>query len=798
MKGRSVLYPIGWDDNGLPTERRVQNYYHVWCSPDENYIENLTIEPPSEKEKKKLRRTNVSMKNFIELCETLTHKDEEQFKLLFQKVGLSVDWSRLYRTMDKKSVKIAQLSFIDLYSKNQLYHSFTPSLWDIDFQTSIAQAEVEDKESETEFHDIDFSLQDDENFKITISTTRPELLPACVALCANPSDERYKHLFGKYTLSPLFSAPVPIIASELAEKEKGTGIMMVCTFGDSADVEIWKAHDLPLRQIIGKDGKIMNIQFKKEATKKDDFVSVNPDIANKLYSELVNKDYTKARKLILDMLKLKEFNSPLKNSKKINHVVKYFEKGSRPLEYIPSKQWYVKTIENKDLLLKQGDKIKWNPDFMKKKYIDWVQNLSTDWCISRQRFYGVPFPVWYRIKDNGEINYEDVILPSKQQLPVFPMFDVPNGFSEEQRGKPGGFIEEKDVFDTWFTSSLTPQIATDWSLYENENRKDVFPMSIRAQSHEIIRTWAFYTILKSYVHEESIPWENILISGWIVDNEGKKISKSKGNVKETPMDILNKYFSDGVRYWSGSSKLGYDTVYDENKLSVGRRLVLKIYNAGKLVFSYSPVYTDAVISNKFDLAFLYSLKKLVNECQENFDQFNFSKSLKDTEYFFFQYFTDNYLELVKHRARIGNSDSQSAIKTMRIAMNVLLRLFAPVLPFICEEVWSWALSKTTKYKFIHLSPFPSNSDFEGIDLSDPKYEDIMLSCLAFMTSFRKFKATNNLKKYEEIDKIVIIATPNNIRNIKEIWEDIYPSLKVKSYEMREVSECDEEYKIIIE
>lgn len=781
MTGKSVFYPIGWDDNGLPTERRVQNYFHIQCSPDTPYNGGLEIEPPSEKEKKKLRRTLVSRMDFIDLCGKVTKMDESQFKELFMKVGLSVDWNLEYRTINSKSQKTAQLSFIDLVSKKQAYHKFSPFLWDIDFQTAIAQAEVEDREVDGVFHDIAFNVEDSDA-TFVISTTRPELLPACIAVCAHPTDERYKHLFGKNAITPLFNAPVPIIPSELADKEKGTGILMICTFGDSNDVEIWRKHNLPLRQIIGKDGKLVPITFQGRDNSNSLFISTNPQRANQIYGELVQKDYSKVRNLITEMLGDESFGKPLQGVKKIRHAVRFFEKGNRPLEYIPTRQWFVRILDNKNILLDQGSKITWHPSFMVKKYNDWVKNLSTDWCISRQRYFGVPFPLWYGVDANGNIDYERIILPSQEELPVDPTIHCPTGFTEDMRNQPNGFVGELDVFDTWFTSSLTPQIVSNWA--ENPI-KNLYPMTIRSQSHDIIRTWAFYTIMKSYLHENSIPWNEILISGWIVDSKGQKISKSKNNAVDSPNELINKYFADGIRYWAGSSKLGWDTVFDANQLSVGRRLVMKLFNAGKLVLSYPTKQSDIIISNPLDRALLNELKELVEQCNTLLERHEFSKALSLTETFFFQIYTDNYLELVKTRARDSTTDGHSAVITMRFCLNVLLRLYAPILPFISEEVWSWCFSKSTEFDSVHKAPYPNMDDFEGLELGDSHaLKGLERTVLEFMHTLRKLRSDLKLKKSESLGTITIYSHQETLDLLNTVWDDVLISVKAKNVIMK--------------
>lgn len=826
MSGKNVFYPMGWDDNGLPTERRVQNYYHIWCSDSGvPYEPGLQLPVPTDKEKKKLQRRQVSRKNFIELCAEVTRMDEVQFKELFTRLGLSVDWREEYATISASSRRTAQLSFLDLYRKGHLYQSSSPTLWDIDFQTAIAQAEVEDREEPGAFHKVHFGLLNAPSDRFTIATTRPELLAACVAIAAHPEDPKYAHLIGQYAVSPVFFAPIPIVASTTVDREKGTGIVMICTFGDVMDVDWWREKQLPLRQIIGRNGRIMDQEFiPYEATKHDStthgpqaangtFYSIRASEANEAYASIKGKSLVETRRLIVEKLKLESssaiFGAPTaplaENPTPLVHPVKFFEKGSRPLELIPTKQWFVRLLDKKEALIQQGAKVNWKPEYMVKKYNDWVQGLNADWCISRQRFFGVPFPVYYPINAQGDIVYEKPILPDEAQLPIDPMFDAPNGFSESQRGQPGGFIGEYDVLDTWWTSSLSPQLITGW-MSDEAKHKALYPMDLRPQSHEIIRTWAFYTIVKSMLHEDSIPWKEIGVSGWIVDKDGSKISKSAGNSTIAPMDLLNKHFSDGVRYWTGSSRLGSDTIFEEPQMAVGRKLVMKLFNAGKLCFSNGPIAsTDASnadnlilsrITDELDLALLAQLQRLAVESNTQFAEMNFGKVMRDVEIWFFSRFTDNYLEMIKSRIRDDSNPSSrdSAIVTLRFAMGIVLRLLAPILPHITEEVWSWALSKSTGYSSIHKAPYPTAADFAPIAslkaLSEAEhavFADRMDTVVACADLLRKCKTAAGLKFSNEIECLKIKANAKTLREMEGLWQDTLFAVKAK----RAVFETDE-------
>ncbi|NND64699.1 MAG: valine--tRNA ligase, partial [Gammaproteobacteria bacterium] len=523
MRGKQVLYPMGWDDNGLPTERRVQNYYNVRAEPGAEHVENLDIQKERERlDLKKSRALVISRKNFIDLCHSVTAKDEEVFKDLFQRLGLSIDWRYEYATIDHESRRTAQLSFLDLYEKNELYSEAAPTMWDVDFQTAVAQAEVEDRELTGAFHDIEFGIADGDQLTdqgFVISTTRPELIPACVGVAAHPNDERYQHLFGKTAVTPMFFAPLPIFASEHTDPEKGSGILMVSTFGDQMDVDWWREHSLPLRQMLGANGRVLDIQF-DQPNDGITWQSLRPEQANINIETIVGKTVHSARQRVVEMLR-DASNSAIGNGtplqgepKPVTRPVRYFEKGDRPLEYLISRQWFVKSLDHQSTLIDAGRDIAWHPEFMRKRYENWTNNLNADWCISRQRYFGVPLPIWYQLDDQGNRQYGQVIVATPKQMPVDPMSDVPAGFDENQRDQPNGFTGERDIFDTWFTSSMTPQRVARWQQ-RDELMPSVFPMNLRPQGHDIIRTWAFYTILKSVLHHQEAPWKNIMVNGMI-------------------------------------------------------------------------------------------------------------------------------------------------------------------------------------------------------------------------------------------------------------------------------------------
>ncbi len=768
MNGKNVFYPMGWDDNGLPTERRVQNFFHIRCEASAPYEAGLDLPPilttmtDKELQEKRIPQRNLSRKNFIEHCHKLTVEDEKQFKKVWSHIGLSVDWKLEYATIDERSRTIAQLSFLDLHEKKEMYQIEAPTLWDTDFQTAVAQAELEDREIPGAFHDIEFQVEGGGSF--TIATTRPELLAACVGVTTHPTDERYKNLIGKFAISPLFGVRVPIFGSEMVNPEKGTGILMVCTFGDQTDVQWWREQKLPLRQIIGRDGRLMPFQF--ETTQ-----------ANETYAKIVGKNVKQAQKLMVEIL---QASGAMKTAPKpIQHAVKFYEKGDRPVEILTTRQWFVKLVDKKEKMIEYGSRIKWHPEYMEARYKNWTENLSIDWCISRQRFFGVSIPVWYPLDDQGIIQYDRAMVPTRKQLPVDPMSDLPEGYTEAQRGKPGGFIGESDVFDTWFTSSLTPQLGSHWELNPARHKK-LFPMDMRPQAHEIIRTWAFYTIAKAMLHEQSLPWKHIMISGWVLDPDRKKMSKSKGNVV-TPSQYLDEFGADSVRYWSGLARTGVDTAFDPGIMKIGRRLAMKIFNAGKFVFSNSA--DDGVVTEPLDLAFLEKLKAQCAHAVQSFENYEPGQALMETEKFFWSHFTDSYLELVKTRTwgeKTSDAEKKakaSAVHALRLGLKTFLKLFAPFLPYSTEEVWRWAF--TGESKSVHLARFPTAQDFEGIPAGDPSVFD---AAVAAQTAINQQKTLSKVSIARAITLIKLKAHPDTIKALTPVQSDVCGATKIEKLE----------------
>ncbi|MGE5244640.1 MAG: valine--tRNA ligase [Betaproteobacteria bacterium] len=681
MRGRAVFYPMGWDDNGLPTERRVQNYFGVRCDPSLPY--DPAFAPPSRagsKDDKTARQpVSISRPNFIELCARLTAEDEKAFEQLWKYLGLSVDWTATYATIDRRSQRVSQLAFLRLLARGLAYQVEAPTLWDVDFRTAVAQAELEDRDLPGAYHRIAFGAAEGTGRAVEIETTRPELIPACVALVAHPDDERYKPLFGREVVTPLFGVPVPVKAHPLADPEKGSGIAMICTFGDITDVTWWRELSLPVRAVIAPDGTLRPVAWGAPG-----WPSRTPERAQQAYDALAGLSAARARAKIVD--ELRASGDLVGEPRPITHAVKFFEKGDRPLEIITSRQWFIKTIELREALIERGRELKWHPPYMQARYENWVNGLNGDWCVSRQRFFGVPFPVWYPLDGDGRPQHDRPIAARADRLPVDPSTDVPEGYRPDQRGVPGGFAGDPDVMDTWATSSLSPQIVCKWEE-DPDFFARTFPMDLRPQAHDIIRTWLFDTVLRSHLEFGSLPWSNAAISGWVLDPDRKKMSKSKGNVV-TPLALLEEHGSDGVRYWAASGRSGTDTAFDTGQMRVGRRLAIKLLNASRFVLSTAEPLGD--VTALVDRAMLFNLANLVEESTELLDAYDYGRVLERVEREFWG-FCDDYLELVKGRryGEQGPDGAGSANAALVAALAVYLRLFAPFLPFVTEEVWSW-------------------------------------------------------------------------------------------------------------
>jgi valyl-tRNA synthetase len=736
MCGRNIFYPMGWDDNGLPTERRVQNVFGIRCDPTLPY--DPSWKPRRDKGDKEPVE-EVSRRNFIEACGEITAEDERAFEDLWRHLALSIDWQQQYATIDANCRRVSQLSFLDLVDKRLVSNLEAPTMWDVDFKTAVAQAEVEDREKGGAMHDIRFGVEG--GGELVIATTRPELLAACIAVVAHPDDARYQGLFGKHAITPLFGARVPILAAEHADPEKGTGILMVCTFGDGNDVEFWRRAGLPLKQVVGLDGRMSPVRFGEAP-----FDSVDPDRAAATWAELRGLYVNQARKRSAELLA--ESGALIGEPKPVMQAVKFYEKGDRPLELVPTRQWFVSILAHKQALLEQGRKIQWHPEHMRTRYEHWVEGLNQDWCISRQRYFGVPFPVWYPIDAEGVVRYEQPIYADAASLPVDPLSDIPTGYRADQRNQPGGFAGDPDVMDTWATSSLSPQIMSHWGS-DPARHQQLFPMDIRPQSHEIIRTWAFYTIVKAWMHENQIPWRHVVISGWILDPDRKKMSKSKGNVV-TPDALLEQHSVDGVRYWAGRARLGADTAFDEKVFGLGKRLATKVFNASRFVLlqiervGSAPV--DA-IAEPLDLALVGELRRVVAEATQAFDRFDYAAALQVAEASFWG-FCDHYLELVKNRAydEVDSPARRSAVATLELGLRTYLRLLAPFLPYVTDEVWSWRFAtEAGRDRSVHTAAWPTSQELAAV--AAPAQPRALELAIEVLTAARgaKSSAQKNLK-----------------------------------------------------
>ncbi|MDM7856029.1 valine--tRNA ligase [Cellulomonas alba] len=757
MRGREVFYPMGWDDNGLPTERRVQNYYGVRCDPSLPYVDGF--EPPHEgtdgKVIKAADQVPISRRNFVELCERLTVEDERQFEALWRHLGLSVDWSTTYQTISAESRAVAQQAFLRNLARGEAYQAEAPGLWDVTFQTAVAQAELEARDYPGAFHRVAFHGA---GGPVHIETTRPELLAACVALIAHPDDERYQHLFGTTVTTPLYGVEVPVLSHPAAEPDKGAGIAMCCTFGDLTDVQWWRELQLPTRSVIGRDGRVL----------RDTPDWIASDQGRARYEEIAGKTTFSAREAVV--AGLRETGDLEGEPQATQRKANFYEKGDKPLEIVTSRQWYItnggRDAQLRDALLARGAELDFHPEFMQVRYENWVGGLNGDWLISRQRFFGVPFPVWYRLDEAGEPDHDHPLLPSEDLLPVDPASDVPAGYTADQRDVPGGFTADPDIMDTWATSSLTPQIVGGWRT-DPDLFARVFPMDLRPQGQDIIRTWLFSTVVRSHLEHGELPWSDAAISGWILDPDRKKMSKSKGNVV-TPMALLEEHGSDAVRYWAASARLGTDAAFEIGQMKIGRRLAIKILNASKFALSFGTAELDpALVTNPLDRAMLAGLADVVEKATAALEGYDHTRALELSETFFWT-FCDDYLELVKDRAYAGgdgevSAGTQSARAALGIALDTLLRLFAPVLPFATEEVWSWWREGS-----VHRAPWPDAAPLRAAAAdADP---GVVGAAGAALAALRKVKSEAKVSMRTEIAS-VRLAVPDALRAGVEIALD---------------------------
>jgi valyl-tRNA synthetase len=766
MRGKAVFYPMGWDDNGLPTERRVQNYFGVRCDPSLAYDPHF--QPPPTPPKPPVA---ISRPNFIELCVRLTVEDEKAFEQLWRYLGLSIDWSLTYATIGARAQKVSQAMFLRLLQRGLAYQLEAPTLWDVDFRTAVAQAELVDREQPGAYHRIGFHRPDGRT--VEIETTRPELLPACVALVAHPDDQRYKGLFETDVITPVFGARVPVKAHPLADPEKGTGIAMICTFGDVTDVVWWRELKLPVRAIIQANGALAPVVWGSPG-----WETVDPAGAQAAYDRMAGLPAKKAQAVAAELLK--QHGALIGDPRPVTHSVKFYEKGDRPLEIVTSRQWFIKTIEFREELVARGRELQWHPPFMRARYESWVNGLTGDWCISRQRFFGVPFPVWYPIADDGTVDYARLILADESRLPIDPSTDVPDGFNADQRGVPGGFIGDPDVMDTWATSSVTPQIVTGWES-DADLFARTFPLDLRPQGHDIIRTWLFSTVVRSHFEHGALPWRHAAISGWILDPDRKKMSKSQGNVI-TPLNLLQEYGSDGMRYWAARGGPGVDTAFDISQMKIGRRLAMKVLNAAK--FALAGGAAAGVVTHPVDQALLAELAALVEESTAALEDCEYARALERTEAFFWS-FCDNYLELVKSRryGDQGPAAADSANRAMQTAVSVLLRLFAPFLPFVTEEVWSWWHTGS-----VHRAPWPSPRDLTEVAAADETRRGALRVAIDVLGEVRRAKSEAKRPLKAAIARAIVHDTADRLRQLEMVRADLSAAANIQRLDAENADE----------
>lgn len=730
LRGYNIFYPFGFDDNGLPSEKLVEKEHGI-------------------------KAQDISREEFNKLCYQTTDKYEKEFRDLFTRLGVSTDWNLVYKTVSPSTIKISQLSFLDLINKNKVYRSKSPALWCNECMTTIAQAELETKSLESTFNYIKFKTLDNEEF--IIATTRPELLPAIVAVFVNPNDKKNQHLIGKEVIVPIVNVAVPILADEKVDQEKGSGIVMCCTFGDQTDIEWWKKYKLPLKHILTLDGKI------KEDVPK--------------YGNLKIKE---ARKQIIEDLDKEGYILEIKS---INHEVQTHERCSKEVEYSIMNQWFIDVMNHKDDFLKIGNEITWYPAYMQNRYSEWIKNLAWDWCISRQRYFGVPFPVWYCEKCNTPI------YATEDELPVNPLVSSPKQKTCKECNH-NKFIPEKDVMDTWATSSVTPLINMHYKE-DNNLEKILKPMSLRTNASDIIRTWDFYTIVKSFYHFNQKPWENVMISGFVMAGKGEKISKSKSNSKNEPLQLIAEYSADVIRYWAASGRLGTDITFSEETLLRGKKLINKIFNASKLIEMHLEDYEDRPFDNfeYFDKWILGRYQEMEKSFIKYLDEYEVGLALNTLEKFFWN-FCDNYLEIVKHRLyrpeEFGQIQRYSGQKTVYIILYKLLQKFSIYFPFVTEEIFQaiYKNNKSIHTTEIELMNYKFNQEVKNGNL-----------LLEIISEARGIKTNNNVSLKTEIKNMSLGLSKDLNQALNLAIKDFKATLFIKDIEINNIDKDYEVYNI---
>jgi len=725
MKGKNVFYPFGTDNNGVATERLVEKI-------------------------KKVRARDMERGEFAKLClDTVKQELIPKYTDDMKRLGLSCEFDMFYNTIDEHSQKISQQSFIDLFKKGREYRKDAPTMWCPQCQTGISQVECQDKELDSFFSDIVFKINGED---LIIATTRPELLPACVAVFFHPDDDRYKKHLGKKAKVPIFNLKVPIMEDSRVDQQKGTGIVMCCTFGDQTDMEWQKAFDLPIREAIGKDGKMTSLASGYEGMK-------------------VNE----ARKKIIEVLETEKL---LLSKKPIKHVVNVHERCGTDVEFIKSKQWFIKYLDLKEDMLEWGKKLNWYPTHMKSRYDHWIKGLQWDWMISRQRFFGVPFPVWYCKK------CDEVILASEKDLPVDPLKDkAPTNKCPKCECKE--FTPENDIMDTWATSSLTPQLAA-YLVKDEEMQKKLYPMTLRPQAHDIITFWLFNTVVKSRLHNEVNPFKDVVISGHAQDPHGKKMSKSKGNVVE-PQKMIDKYSADALRFWAAGSKLGDDLPFQEKDLVTGKKFATKLWNASKFCFMHLEDFDlkEPSTLEPMDRWMLSKVSKIIKDATTTFDQYEYSKTKIEVEKFFWHQFCDNYLEIIKDRMYNPEGRGIEARKSAQYGLYhgllSIIKMMAPIMPHITEEIYQLYFASKEGDKSIHISKWPT------LSRDDPDSEQIGAVVTEAVEHVRRAKSEKKVSLKTPVSQLFIKAKIG-LEEFESVKDEIKAATRAEVIEYEKLAE----------
>lgn len=736
MRGYRVFYPMGFDDNGLPTERLVEKQLGV-------------------------RAKTIGRRAFIEKCLELSETMEAEYITLWQRLGLSIDWRYSYRTIDRTSQLISQKSFLELYLNGKVYRREAPTLWCPECQTAIAQAELNDHHRDSEYITINFTLENGEH--LPIATTRPELLPACVAIFVHPEDQRFTYAQSHQAKVPLFGHQVPILVDNSADPGKGTGAVMCCTFGDVADVNWWLSYNLPKIEAIDRDGTLTS--------------------AAGIFSGFsVSQARHQIKAALLDA-------GYLLDQQPTRHSIRVHERCDTPVEYITTHQWFIRVLDYKEALLNAGDSIRWYPEQMKSRYVSWVQNLNWDWCISRQRYFGIPIPVWYCQE------CDQVLLADEQQLPVDPTVEKPQTSCPNCGSQ--AFSPEEDVLDTWATSSMTPQIVGQWLTNQQMNLESdlyskVFPFSLRPQAHEIIRTWAFYTIVKSFHHFKTLPWMDVLISGWGIAGEGMgKISKSRGGGPMPPLEMIDRYSADAVRYWAASTAPGKDSVISEEKIQNGAKFATKLWNIARFSASflngYIPSQTQSEnhgIKNTLtpaDKWILSRLQGLIVRTTYLLEQYEYASAKSEIETFLWTEFADNYLEMCKQRLYNTEIPShQAATYSLHKLLLSVIKLLAPYMPFITEQIYHTVFLPSKRKSSIHLASWPVPEQA----FIDTQAEQLGENLVNIATAVRRFKSNLNLPLATELVRLQLFTqNPELLLGLSAAQDDLMSITRAQEIEL---------------